>query len=151
MSHSPTLPLYGADSVYNRRVPKLRYSVLLLLLLVIDACNKPAQDKSAVQQALLEYLNGRAGISVANMDIEVTSVAFRENEADASVSFRAKGSTDATNSMQLKYVLEQKGGKWVVKGRSGKSEHGGMDTPSQPALPPGHPPMGASPSPGERK
>lgn len=103
-----------------------------------------------MQKALVDYLAGRSGISVESMDIEVTSVTFRGTEADAQVTFKAKGSTDASNLMQMKYVLEQKDGKWTVKGRSGMSEHGGgAGAPGgapggapqgMPAMPPGHPP-----------
>ncbi|MFN7934841.1 MAG: hypothetical protein U0R19_16045 [Bryobacteraceae bacterium] len=104
-----------------------------------------------MQKALVDYLAGRSGISVESMDIEVTSVTFRGNEADAQVTFKAKGSTDASNLMQMKYVLEQKDGKWTVKGRSGASEHGGPSggsgSQAMPAMPPGHPPTsGAAPS-----
>ena len=115
-------------------------------------CSKSApQDKAIVQKALVDYLAGRSGISVESMDIEVTSVTFRGNEADAQVTFKAKGSTDASNLMQMKYVLEQKDGKWTVKGRSGASEHGGpgggSGSQAMPAMPPGHPPTsGAAPS-----
>ena len=103
-----------------------------------------------MQKALVDYLAGRSGISVESMDIEVTSVTFRGSEADAQVTFKAKGSTDASNLMQMKYVLEQKDGKWTVKGRSGASEHGGAGAPGaapqgMPAMPPGHPPTASEP------
>ena len=135
------------------------------LLLAIAACSKaPPQDKTTVQKALVEYLAGRSGISVYSMDIEVTSVTFRGTEADAQVTFKAKGSTDASNLMQMKYVLEQKDGKWTVKGRSGASEHGGPGAPGasgapghgggapegMPAMPPGHPPTGGSGASGDK-
>jgi len=127
-------------------VPKqLLYFATVVLAIV--GCSKPAsQDKASVQKALVDYLAGRSGISVESMDIEVTSVTFRGTEADAQVTFKAKGSTDASNLMQMKYVLEQKDGKWTVKGRSGASEHGGgAGDPGgapqgMPAMPPGHPP-----------
>ncbi len=108
-----------------------------------------------MQKALIEYLAGRSGISVDSMDIEVTTVTFRGNEADAQVTFKAKGSSDASNLMQMKYVLEQKDGKWTVKGRSGMSDHGGSGamtggSEAMPAMPPGHPPTSAAPAPGEK-
>jgi hypothetical protein len=51
--------------------------------------------------------------------------------------------------MQMQYTLERKGDRWVVKGRrdSGGLPHGG--TPG--AMPPGHPPTGASAPPGSGK
>src|SRR6185312_2521528 len=46
------------------------------------------------------------------------AVSFPKDEADATVHFQAKGTTDPGAGMQMKYVLEQKGDDWVVKGRS---------------------------------
>jgi len=95
----------------------------------------------------MEYLKTRAGISIDTMDVNVTSVTFRGEEADATVSFSPKGSKDHSGAMNMNYVLENKGGKWVVKGRSGSSQHGGDATgmPKEmprdmPQMPPGHPP-----------
>lgn len=100
----------------------------------------------------MQYLQSRAGLDVKNMDISVTSVAFRENEADATVVFRAKGATDNANSMTMNYTLVRKDGTWSVKGKSGSSEHGGgaghgmtgmpgsTGMTGSPVLPPGHPP-----------
>ena len=118
--------------------------LITIALFALSACSKPAaQDKAAVQKALTEYLAAKAGLSLDSMEMDVTSVTFRGNEADAQVTFRAKGSSDASNLMQMRYVLEQKDGKWTVKGRSGMSDHGGPGAGSTgtPAMPPGHPPM----------
>jgi hypothetical protein len=135
-----------------RCATRLLAGSLLMSLLFLGACSKPASNKDAVQQGLMEYLKTRAGISIDTMDVTVTSVTFRGDEADATVSFAAKGSKDHSGAMNMNYVLENKGGKWVVKGRSGTSQHGGdpsgmppsgmpKDMPKQiPQMPPGHPP-----------
>jgi hypothetical protein len=110
----------------------------------------------------MDYLKNRKGLNVDSMDIQVGSVSFRGNEADATVTMSAKGTTDHANSMQMKYVLEAKDGKWTVKGRSGASEHGGaMEAPGPSgspsamppsgAMPPGHPPADASSGAGAKK
>ncbi len=96
----------------------------------------------------MAHLKTRGDIDLSQMTVEVGSVNFRKDEADATVTFRAKGSTDAGGSMAIGYTLEAKDGKWVVKGRrSGASAdpHGGA--PATPALPPGHPP---APNPGAK-
>jgi len=94
----------------------------------------------------MDYLKNRKGLNVDSMDVQVGSVSFRGNEADATVTMSAKGSTDHSNSMQMKYVLEVKDGKWTVKGRSGGSEHGGaMEAPGPTGAPSGMPPSGAMP------
>lgn len=109
---------------------KIRLAFILLLSVALIGCSKPTQNnKEAVERGLLEYLNTRAGINMTSMDITISGVSFRENEADATVSFKAKGSQDTSNAMQMRYVLEQKDGKWVVKGRASGSEHGGQTAP----------------------
>jgi len=77
------------------------------------------------------------------MDVDVTSIAFKGSEADATVMFRAKGA-DASSGLQMRYTLEQKSGKWVVKekAQASGSPHGAAANPGG-ALPPGHPPMDA--------
>lgn len=88
------------------------------------------------------------------MDVRVATVHFRENEADATVSFNAKGTADANNSMTMKYVLEFKDNKWNVKGRSsGANDHGttmpGAGGGSGGVMPPAHP--AAPPDSGAKK
>lgn len=81
------------------------------------------------------------------MQVDVTSVSFRQNEADATVSFRPKGA-GAGAGMQMRYLLERRGNRWVVKSKSeaGGSPHGASPAPGTRALelPPGHPPAGGS-------
>jgi hypothetical protein len=117
---------------------------LILVSLSVWGCRKDIQSKEAVHQGVMQHLTGRSDLDVSSMDVEVSSVVFRENEADATVGFRAKGSNDPASTMSLKYTLERKGNQWVVKGKAGAAgtPHGaGGD------LPPGHPPMGAEPKP----
>lgn len=104
----------------------------------------------------MEYLAKRSDL--VSMDVSVGSVSFRQNEADALVYFRAKDGP-ANNGMEMKYILERKENRWVVKGRGGSGSasnpHQGV-TPGMgqqempmdsvhgraaPALPPGHPPI----------
>lgn len=144
-----------ASSRYNRYVNLHRSAVLIAAALLATACStrKAGQNKEAVERGVIEYLQNRSGLDIKAMDVNIANVSFRENEAEATVSFSAKGAADASNMMQMRYVLESKDGKWVVKGRSGgagghgsgaPSGHGAM-TPGaggEPpaALPPGHPP-----------
>ena len=119
-----------------------------LSFLSLSACNKGKQNEQAVEQGLREYLRTRAGIDLNSMDIKVTGVSFRKDEADATVTFQAKGTTNPGSSMRMKYAMELKDGKWVVKGRSSSSEHGGAD---ETALPPNHPPAGGAAPGGSRQ
>ena len=120
--------------------------ILLAGLLALGGCKRGAQTKEAVQAAVLDYIAKRGNLNVGSMQIDVVSVTFRENEADATVSFRAKGSDPSSPGMTMPYTLVRQGGGWVVKGRAdgGSSMHGaGGQMPE--GAPAGHPPMGVAP------
>ena len=124
---------------YNRIVKG--YVGFLCAACLLLGCRKDIQNTAAVRQGILEYLAKRPDLVA--MDVNVSSVAFRKDEADATVFFRAKDGPPE-NGMQMKYILERKGNQWVVKGRAGS---GGTGNPHQaspmstPGLPPGHPPL----------
>ncbi len=147
-------------SVYNRNVTRQLLPVLLALSLL--GCGKGIQNEAAVRQGVIDYLSQRSDLNITSMQVDVTSVSFRQNEADATVTFRPKGAT--TGAMQMRYTLERQGSRWVVKGRgraqAGQSPHGagqqmppgaaseppsGAAAPGDKALPPGHPPIGSRP------
>ncbi len=153
---------------YNRSV-KLSYLCVLPVFLLLLGCNRGNQTPEAVRQGVIDYLAKRSDLDMSSMQIDVTSVSFRQNEADATVSFRPKGS-GAGSGMQMRYTLERQGNRWVVKGRgqsaAGAAPHGGNpgQMPGAPggmqqpgsgpmggALPPGHPPMSGSKPPEPQK
>jgi len=120
---------------------------LLVGVLVLGACNRGLENKEAVRQAVIDHLSSRSNLNVASMQVDVTAVTFRENEADATVSFQAKGSTGG--GMTMSYKLERKGSRWVVKG---KSDTGGMPHGAMGEMPGGHPPVtGQEQQPGTKK
>jgi hypothetical protein len=75
------------------------------------------------------------------MNVEVTSVQFNGEQAEATVTFTPKGGT-AAQSMSMHYQMEKKGGRWSVVGRkdAGASPHGGGSMPA--AAPGGENPHG---------
>lgn len=124
------------------------------------ACSRNINNKEAVRQGIIDYLNKRSaqtGLDMKLMNVDVTSVQFRNNEARALVSFVPKDSPGG--GMSMNYTLERNGNHWVVKGRaeSGLSPHAAQRIPpstdsiapippGQPqALPPGHPPVDSTP------
>ncbi len=130
-------------------------AAILGVALLLSGCSRDIQSKEAVRSGILSHLSNRAGLDVGSMDVEVTSVSFRGAEADATVSFRPKGSSDPASGMQMLYTLERKGNQWIVKGKreSGSTPHSGA--PEAPPghtgqLPPGHPPAGGKDSPGKQ-
>ena len=133
----------------------MRSPLSLLVLLALAGCSRDIRNEGAVRQGVLDYLSSRANLNIASMDVRVTSVVFRRDEADATVSFAAKRSNGA-GGMTMHYILERKGDRWAVKGRadSGQNPHGGAGAsphggagasphgdslPPSGSLPPGHP------------
>lgn len=123
-----------------------RYLPLLTLGLLLAGCSRNVQNEAAVRQGVIDYLSARTDLNLSQMQVDVTSVSFRQNEADAVVAFRPKGGADSAG-MQMRYTLERKGDRWVVKKSAGahtqRQPAGG--TGGQMQMPPGHPPMGAAP------
>jgi hypothetical protein len=119
-------------------------------MLCLAGCNKGNIDtKEAVRQAVIDYLAGRQNINISSMNVEVTSVTFKENEANAMVTFAPKGGGGG-QPFPIPYTLERKGNRWVVKPRaSGQNPHGGAAPSGEgtPAgeMPPGHPGVGGAP------
>jgi hypothetical protein len=94
----------------------------LLLIFCLAGCHRGVENNDAVRQGVLDYLATK-GMTAAAMDINVTSVKFNGDKADATVSFAAKGT--GAGQMAIQYHLEQKDNKWVVVGRSDAGQHGG--------------------------
>ena len=126
-------------------------AITAILSCVLTGCNRAGESKEAIRESVINYVSGK--VNVGSMDVDVTSIAFKGKEADATVTFRAKGA-DASSGLQMRYTLEQKSGKWVVKDKAqaGGSPHGAVNPGGEQAsphggasaageLPPGHPPL----------
>ena len=118
--------------------------------LILSSCTKDIQNKDAVRQGVVNHLQARKNLDLdlSSMQVEVTAVTFRENEADATVSFVPKGGSPAAG-MSMKYTLVRNGAAWEVKQKAEATNnpHSGgavAPPPVEPGattLPPGHPPM----------
>ena len=122
-------------------------AIPLAVLVLLAACGRHMDTSEAVRQGVLDYLGTRSNLNMAAMNVDVTSVSFRKDEADATVSFTAKGSP-AAKGMAIHYTLTRKGDKWVVKDKPepGANPHGAPGAPGsampgagEGSLPPGHP------------
>jgi hypothetical protein len=120
--------------------------------LVLAGCAKNIDTPEAVKQGVIKDIEKK--VDVQNMDVNVDSVAFRDKEATANVSFRPKGG-DPAQSITMNYTMERQGDEWKVKARNmerheqaqpgsvpgpGSSPHGNLP------LPAGHPPMTTTPA-----
>jgi hypothetical protein len=119
----------------------------LALIVCLAGCHRGQQSNDAVRQAVVEYLQGRQ-LNVASMEISVSAVKYNGDQADATVSFAAKGADPASSGMSIQYHLELKSGKWSVVSHQdvgGAPHGGGKDLPG--AAPGGPPPSGDSVAP----
>ncbi len=122
---------------------------LAITIALLSGCKKDIQSNEAVRQGVMNYLAKRSDLLA--MDVNVTSVDFKNDEATATVRFQAKGNNSPAGSMTMQYVLEQKSGQWVVKGRAGSGNpHGAMPQEGSGSMgampqtmPPGHPAVGS--------
>jgi hypothetical protein len=148
------LPVQSTANRYNRIVKGPAIAAALgLSIALLGGCKKNIRNDDAVRQGIMNYLAKRPDL--LSMDVNVTSVAFRQDEATATVRFQAKGNTSPAASMTMQYVLERKDNQWNVKARAGANDHGANGLqPAGPAagsigampnttLPPGHPSVGA--------
>ncbi len=99
---------------------------LVLSLAWFAGCANNNDSKEAVRQGVMNYLAKRSDLLA--MDVSVTSVAFRQDEATATVHFQAKGISTPGAGMNMQYVLERKGREWTVKGRAGSDASGNPHT-----------------------
>jgi hypothetical protein len=127
----------------------MRNACAVLLLLLLAACNRGARDRESIRQGVIDHL-ASTNVNVAAMDVDVTSVRFDGPKADVMVTFRAKGAPN-TPGMEMRYQMQQQGGRWAVTGRQ-DSGHAGAAAPGAAnphgaggALPPGHPQTDAAP------
>jgi hypothetical protein len=110
---------------------------------MICGCSRNIQNQESIRKGVMEHLTKKAGLDVNSMDIEIASVTFRKDEADAVVSFRPKGSSDPGAGMKMNYTLERKGDQWVVKGRGGMGASKNGGNPHGAGMPSGMPPAQA--------
>jgi hypothetical protein len=118
-----------------------------LLIFCLAGCNRGVQSNDAVRQGVLDYLSQKAGMNVKAMEINLTAVKFNGDQADATVTFAAKG-VPAAQTMTMQYHLEQKDNKWTVVGRQDSTKHTGTPPPEAGAMPGGDSPHGGGAMPG---
>ena len=115
----------------------MKSGTLLLAALLLAGCSKNIDTTEAVKDGIIKDISKK--VDVGTMDINVDSVSFKENEADATVSFMPKGG-GASQAMTIAYKLERQGDEWRIKSRN-MASHGQQQAgqPGQTALPAGHP------------
>jgi hypothetical protein len=92
------------------------------VIFCLAGCHRGAENNDAVRQGVLDYLATK-GMTDKTMDINVVSVKYNGDTAEANVSFAAKGS--GAGQMSIQYRLENQSGKWKVIGKQDANQHGG--------------------------
>lgn len=121
----------------------MKSATFLLAALLLAGCSKNIDTTEAVKEGVIKDISKK--VDIGSMDINVDSVSFRQNEADAQVSFMPKGG-GKSQAITMTYQLERQGDEWRIKGRNMSSHM--QAQPGQTALPPGHPGMSGTPAPG---
>ena len=133
--------------LYNALVT-FRSLLVFSVVLLAAGCNRVPKNNEAIRQGVIEHLAKNSGLDVNSMNIAVTSVQYRGDEADAVVSFQPKNMPGG--GMSMTYTLEAKGNKWIVKKKagSGMGAHPGAEMPGGTGatgqMPPGHPSVGGA-------
>jgi len=108
----------------------------VLAAVAAASCCRPADTETAVRQAIERYLATRPNLNMQGMSLEISRVQLRADEAEAGVTFRAKG--DAKAIMSMHYTLKRQGGQWEVQPSATENPHGAAGGAELPA---GHPPV----------
>jgi len=138
-------------------------TTVAIAALLLAGCAKKNDTPEAIKQGVVRDLAGKFDMS--KMDVVVDSVSFRDKEADATVTFMAKGGSP-DQGMSMQYVMERHDdNQWYIKSRSSAQggagaagasggmppDHAGAaempdpaETGGSPNLPPGHPSTGQS-------
>lgn len=140
---------------YNRMVKRFWAAFAAILIMGAgSACKRNIDNQEAVRQAVIDYLAKRSNLNVSAMNVDVTAVTFRSNEADAVVAITVRGASPG-QPMSMRYTLERQGDQWAVKskaeaggsphGAGAASPHGGAEPPASGELPAGHPTVPSTP------
>ena len=149
-----------AASLLRAKIESVKPTLLAAAVLIgfLAGCSKDINNKEALHAALVDYYNSnqdKMGLSMNTMDIEIGSMTFQKEQAEAQISIKPKAGGEG---MQMSKVFDRKGDKWVVRAGSaaGAGHGGGMAMPpgegGMPSgaggpLPPGHPPTGGAVTP----
>jgi hypothetical protein len=116
-------------------------SLVMVGLMGLAACRRSSevQSNAAVKAAIEEHLKHQTNVVFQNMTLEIDSVSFHDNTAEAQVKFRSKQAPELAVGML--YKLRRAGNGWQVESASsasmpGTAPHGNTTAPMPPASPP---------------
>jgi hypothetical protein len=133
------------------------------LLVLFGGCKKQESDEDGIRSGINQHLASLKTLNLDAMDMNITNVFIRGNEAQAQVEFKPKTGAAQGAGMQIAYSLQKQNGLWVVQntqalgvstqhpapGENATSPSSGSmpnfrdlvpDGGNSNSLPPGHPP-----------
>jgi hypothetical protein len=113
----------------------------LTMVAAAAGCNR-LKSKSAVQAAIEQHLKQRPGLAMENMTMQVESVKFNGDTAEAHVKFQSKQMPQSF--VEIRYTLRRSGDRWEVESSSPMSMGGPHGSTT--AVPSGTTPAGATPA-----
>lgn len=128
--------------------------VLACLGLVAGACSqgRETEPERAVRAAIEAHLQEQRNLSLSNMTLQVQSVKFSGNTAEAEVRFQSN--SQPVVAVNVHYQLRRTGDHWEVESSSaaggmGSNPHGGASLParSPESMPSGEPSSSSGPQP----
>jgi hypothetical protein len=97
-------------------------------MLCLAACQRGGPNNTdSIRQGVIDYL-AKSNFNVAAMDVKVTSVQTKGDQADMAVAVTLKGQSNAP-AMPFAYHLERQNSKWVVTGHANSAGHGAEPNP----------------------
>jgi hypothetical protein len=133
----------------------------------VSGCKRQPSDNDAIRAGILQHLTALGTLNISAMQMDIRNVSINGNQAHAEVEFRPKTGSAPGTGMQVAYNLEKRDGSWTVlktQAAGGTMQHpdpnqnphqnqalhsGSLPnfnavlnpagSPSQGALPPGHP------------
>lgn len=100
---------------------RLAACILGVAVVFVAGCNR-LQSKSAVQAAIEQHLKDRPGLIMQNMTMQVESVKFTGDRAEAHVKFQSKEMPQSF--VEIRYTLRRSGDHWEVESSSPMSMGG---------------------------
>jgi hypothetical protein len=105
---------------------------LLALAAMLTGCARGLRNEKAIREAIEAHLKTRSDLMMAKMTLEVESVKFSRDSAEADVKYHSKDNPDLAVSVH--YSLKLAGNHWEVV--SSSSANGGVANPHGAGAPP---------------
>lgn len=85
---------------------------LVAIAAILPACNRGLHSDQAVREAIEAHLKTRSDLAMTKMSLELDSVKFAGDTAEAEVKYRSKDNPNV--AVSVRYTLRRAGDHWEV-------------------------------------